>query len=106
MPFALIGFYANLLEINDQSNETLAGRPTLNATTVRVATRLHIMASNLARALDGLNNDRRFPIQPEIQLERLFMPDGRTLDQADPTPTSLQEVLLRLAGTTPRARSQ
>ena len=85
---------------------TLAGRPTVNTTKVRVAQRLRIMASSLAQALDGLNNNRKFPIQPEIQLERLFMPDGRTLDQADPTPTSLQEVLLRLAGTTPRARSQ
>jgi hypothetical protein len=96
VPFALIGFYANLLEINEQSKETLAGRPTVNSTTARVAARLQIMASSLAQALDGLNNDKKFPIQPEIRFESLFMPDGKTLNQADPTPTSLQEVLLRL----------
>jgi hypothetical protein len=106
VPFALIGFYANLLEINEQSKETLAGRPTVNATTGSVAKRLRIMASSLAQALDGLNNEKKFPIQPEIRFEGLFMPDGKTLNQADPAPTSLQEVLLRLAGVTPLGRTQ
>jgi hypothetical protein len=58
------------------------------------------MASNLAQALDGLNNDKKFPIQPEIQIDRLFMPDGQALSHANPVPTSLQDVLLRLAGIT------
>lgn len=106
LPMALIGFYANLLELNEQAKETLAGRPTVNVTNRSVAARLQIMASNLAQALDGLNNDRQFPIQPEIQLDRLFMPDAQALSLANPVPASLQDVLLRLAGITPPVRPQ
>jgi hypothetical protein len=102
VPLALIGFYANLLELNEQAKESLAGRPTVNVTNRSIAARVQIMASSLGQALDGLNDDKRFPIQPEIQLDTLFMPDGNTLRQADPIPTSLQEVLLRLAGIMPR----
>ena len=101
IPMALIGFYANLLELNEQAKETLAGRPTVNVTTRSIAARLQRMASSLAQAWDGLNNDKKFPIQPEIQLDRLFMPNGQPLSQANPVPTSLQDVLLRLAGITP-----
>jgi hypothetical protein len=84
IPMALIGFYANLLELNEQAKETLVGRPTVNATNRSIAARLQIMASSLAQALDGLNNDKKFPIQPEIQLDRLFMPTVKPL--AKPTP--------------------
>jgi len=94
----IIGFYSNLLELNDQAREALSGRPTVNTTHASVAARLHIMASNLAQALDGLNNDRRFPIPPDLHLDRLFMPDGRTVSQSENPPQSLQDVLLRLAG--------
>jgi hypothetical protein len=106
IPMALIGFYANLLELNEQAKETLAGRPTVNVTNRSVAARLHIMASNLAQSLDGLNNDRQFPIQPELQLDQLFMPDAQPLSLANPVPASLQDVLLRLAGMTPPVRPQ
>lgn len=97
---ALIGFYANVLELNDQARESMAGRPTVNATTESIAGRLHIMASNLSQALDGLNDDRKFPLQPEISLNDLIMPDGTPLSQATNVPQNLQEVLLRLAGIT------
>jgi hypothetical protein len=106
IPMALISFYANLLELNEQAKESLAGRPTVNVTDRSVAARLRIMASNLAQALDGLNNDKKFPMLPEIQLDQLLMPNGQTLSQANPAPTSLQDVLLRLAGITPPVRPQ
>jgi hypothetical protein len=103
---ALIGFYANLLELNDQAKEALAGGPTVNVTNRSVAARLQIMASSLAQALDGLNNDKQFPIQPELQLDCLFMPDAQALSQAKPVPTSLQDVLMRMSGITPAVRPQ
>jgi hypothetical protein len=98
---ALIGFYANLLELNEQTRETLSGRPTVNATSKSIAARLRMMAANLSQALDGLNADRKFPLQPEIHLDSLFMPDGKPLSQAVSVPKNLQEALLRLAGVTP-----
>jgi hypothetical protein len=98
---ALIGFYANLLELNEQAKETLSGQPTVNATSQSIAARLRVMASNLSQALDGLNSDRKFPLQPELRLDMLFMPDGKPLSQAANVPKNLQEALLRLAGITP-----
>jgi hypothetical protein len=98
---ALIGFYANLLEMNEQTRETLSGRPTVNTTSQSIAARLRMMAANLSQALDGLNADRKFPLQPEIRLDILFMPDGKPLSQAANVPKNLQEALLRLAVVTP-----
>jgi hypothetical protein len=95
---ALIGFYANLLELNTQSKEAMSGAPTVNATNQSVANRLRMMASNLSQALDGLNDDKKFGLQPEIRLDQLFMPDGRRASESQPVPASLQSVLLRLAG--------
>jgi hypothetical protein len=95
---ALIGFYANLLELNEQAKEALSGRPTVNATSESVAARLRIMAANLSQALDGLNGDKKFPIQQELQLDRLIMPDGKAISQSANPPKSLQDVLMRLAG--------
>jgi hypothetical protein len=40
--FALIGFYTNLLELNDQARESMQGRPTVELTNERLAFRLHI----------------------------------------------------------------
>jgi hypothetical protein len=87
-----------VLELNDQAREALAGRPTVNVTVESIAARLQLMASNLSQALDGLNDDVPMPIPPEIHLDRLFMPDGRLVSQAEHVPQSLQDVLLRLAG--------
>jgi len=95
---ALIGFYANLLELNEKAREVFSGQPTVNMTNQSIATRLRLMASNLSQALDGLNADRKFPLQPEIQLNDLFMPDGKPLSQSENVPKNIQEVLLRLAG--------
>jgi len=95
---AIIGFYTNVLELDDPSRESLAGRPTVNITSERIAARLHIMASNLSQALDGLNDDRKFPIAPDIDLEQVFMPDGRPVSRAENLPGNLQDLLLRLAG--------
>jgi hypothetical protein len=36
---ALIGFYANLLELNEQAKEAMSGRPTLNVTSQSIAAR-------------------------------------------------------------------
>src|SRR5437762_4593853 len=61
---ALIGFYGNLLELNDQAREALSGRLTVNVTSQSIAERLRVMASNLSHALDGLNDDRKIPVPP------------------------------------------
>jgi len=95
---AIIGFYSNVLELNEQAKEFMSGRPTVDVTNRSVAMRLRIMASNLAQAIDGLNSDRKFPIPQEIRLDEIFMPDGRAVSQSASTPQSLQDVLLRLAG--------
>jgi hypothetical protein len=108
---ALIGFYANLLEFNEQAKEALSGRPTANITAKTISVRLQKMASNLAHALDGVNNDLKLPIPPEIQVEALTKPDGKWF-AADPDgkwfaadidnrPKSLQDLLLGLAGESP-----
>lgn len=95
---AVIGFYSNLLELNDQAREALSGRLTVNVTNSSVAARLHLMASNLAHALDGLNRDRQFQVPPDLNLDQLFTPDGKVVSDSKTPPQSLQEVLLRLAG--------
>jgi hypothetical protein len=94
---AIIGFYSNVLELNEQAREAMSGRPTADVTTSSIAARLRIMASSLSQALDGLNDDRKFPIPHEIQLDKIFMPDGRTVSQSEHLPQNLQDVLLRLA---------
>lgn len=97
VPGPIIGFYSNLLELNDQSREAMAGRPTVNATTDSIAARLRRMALNLSQALDGLTGDVKIDIPPEIHLEDCIMPDGKPVSQASPRPTSLQELLRKLA---------
>ena len=95
---ALIGFYGNLLELNTQSKEALSGTPTVNATNQSVAARLQLMASNLSQALDGLNDDKKFNIQPEIQLDQLYMPDGTLVSLSRPIPTSSSRRSLSFSG--------
>jgi hypothetical protein len=94
----IITFYINILELNDQSREALAGRPTVNATSESIAARLHIIAATLSQVLDGLNADKKFPIFAEIQINKLYMPDGCILSKAEFIPENLQDVLLRIAG--------
>jgi hypothetical protein len=94
---AIIGFYTNLLEMNEQSKESMAGRPTVNATSASVVARLRVMAANISQALDGLNDDRKFPLTQELRLDQLFMPNGRVVSQAENVPQNLQDVLLRMA---------
>lgn len=98
VPGCIIGFYSNLLELNDQSREALAGRPTVNATTNSIAARLRRMALNLSQALDGLMGDAKMPVPPEIRLNDCIMPDGKPVSQASSAPTSLQELLRALGG--------
>jgi hypothetical protein len=95
---ALIGFYANILELNDMSRETMAGRPTGNADNQTISARFHKMAANLSQALDGLNDDRKFGVPEEFDLDTLISPDGRPLSQNAQVPRNLQDLLLRLAG--------
>jgi hydroxylamine reductase (hybrid-cluster protein) len=99
---AIIGFYSNLRELNDQAHEFLQNRPTVNATNESIAARLRLMSSNLSHAMDGLNKDRKFRIPQEIRLDQLFMPSGTPLSECQAVPENLQDVLLRLAGIVPR----
>jgi hypothetical protein len=48
---------------------------------------------------------QEIPLQPEIRLDQLFMPDGRRVSESQPIPTSLQGVLLRVAGLSPPANA-
>ena len=94
---AIITFHANLVELNEISKDVFdhkANRPEPGVT----ARRLQIMAANLSQAIDGLNADFRFPIPPEIQIDKLIMPNGTRLDHCRQVPRSIQEVLQRLAG--------
>lgn len=96
---AVITFYGNLLDLNDMSRENAAGRPTFGETSRTIARRIGIMCSNLAEAISGLNNEREFPILPELDFQNLITPDGRRIGQhALPAPRTLQGVLFRLAG--------
>jgi hypothetical protein len=63
---AIIGFYSNLRELDEQTKEELAGRPTVNVTCKSIAQRMQLMASNLAQALDGLNDDRKFSVPADL----------------------------------------
>jgi hypothetical protein len=49
---AVIGFYGNLLELNDMAMGPISGPRTIGENTGRVARRLQKMAINLAQALD------------------------------------------------------
>ena len=64
-----------------------------------IAERLRAMARNLAQALDGLNDNRRFPIPPGIDMDILYAADGNIFAIPGTPPVSyLQEALMRLAG--------
>jgi hypothetical protein len=95
---ALIGFYGNLLELNDMAIEPNSDPRTIGESVGGVARRLQNMSINLAQALDGLNADREFAVPPEIDLHQLVAPDGSAIGN-DPVPaTSLQALLRRLGG--------
>jgi hypothetical protein len=87
----------NLLELNDQSREALAGRPTHDVTSQSIAARLQLMAANLSQALDGLNADRKFGIPSDFKVELLCDPNGKLLYESADLPENLQDLLLRLA---------
>ncbi len=96
---SIITFYGNLLDMNDMSREHSAGRPTLGQTPSVVARKLGIMCSNLAEAISGLNEEREYPISPELSWPTLVVPGGQQLQtQPLPHPRTLQGVLFRLAG--------
>lgn len=95
---ALIGFYTNLLELNEQAREALSGKPTVNSTNKSIAARLQRMAANMSHALTGLNMGQKLPIRPEIQVELICAPDGKLLGESGDLPKDLHELLLRVAG--------
>jgi hypothetical protein len=95
---ALIGFYGNLLELNDQTREAVAGHLTVNVTSQSIAERLRVMASNLSQALDGLNNDQKIAVPADIDLNLLCAPKGKIFANSASLPNNLQDVLLKLAG--------
>ena len=98
---AVIGFYGNVLDLNELSTEAMNDRPTHGANYATIAERFQAMACHLADALDGLNADRRFPIARQ-DLPGLITPNGVTVANSTPTPTHLQDLLRVLGGRPPR----
>jgi hypothetical protein len=95
---AIVGFYTNLLELNAMSTEAVNGQLTVNQNALTIAARIRLMALNLAQALDGLNNDRGFPIPQEIVLHDLQNPRGVPVDQVATPPATIQQLLECLGG--------
>jgi hypothetical protein len=96
---AVIGFYGNVLDLNELSKEAMLGRPTADANQGTIAKRYQAMASHLAFALDGLRPNQPFPLTAEHNLMALFTPNRVTVGSIRPAPTSLQGLLRVLAGT-------
>ena len=88
---ALITFYANLHELNEIADESAAARHTIGLTSEAIARRFQMMAANLAEALDGLNNGRKFNATIASGT-KLIAPDGTIIENAD----SQQSLLLAL----------
>lgn len=94
---AVIGFYGNVLDLNELSREAMRERPTVGANYGTIARRFQTMATYLADSLDGLNPNRAFPIVGH-DLTELVTPNGSTIAGSGPVPTSLQELLRVLGG--------
>ncbi len=94
---ALIGFYGNVLDLNELSQEAIQGRQSVGETVGKVAGRFQAMAQYLAASLDGLNQDRAFPIVGQ-DLTTLVTPSGVTVASAGQAPTSLQQLLRTIGG--------
>jgi hypothetical protein len=99
---SVIGFYGNVLDLNELSNEAMQGRATIGANAGSIAERFQTMAVYLAESLDGLNSDRAFPIGDQ-DLTALITPSGATVAATGQAPTSLQQ-LLRVLGGKPARR--
>jgi hypothetical protein len=96
---AITGFYTNLLEFNERARVARSAQSPVDVTAQDIAERLRAMARNLAQALDGLNDNRRFPIPPGIDMDILYAADGNIFATPGTPPVShLQEALMRLAG--------
>jgi hypothetical protein len=100
---AVIGFYGNVLDLNELSKEAMQGRPTVGTNAGTIAGRFQTMAVYLADSLDGLNSDRAFPIIGH-DLTALVTPNAATVAATGQAPTSLQE-LLRVLGGQPARRA-
>jgi hypothetical protein len=93
---ALTSFYTNLLEFNEWER---SGLSSVDVTPQDIAGRLQTMAANLAQALDGLNDYRKFPMPSGIDVNILYTADGNIFATPGTPPVSyLQEALMRLAG--------
>jgi hypothetical protein len=99
---ALIGFYGNVLDLNELSKEAMQGRLTVGANVGTIAERLRTMAAYLATSLDELNNNRRFAIVGH-DLTALIAPDGTIIARAAQPPRTLQELLRAVGGQAARA---
>jgi hypothetical protein len=94
---AVIGFYGNVLDLIDLSEEAMRGRPTPGENVGTIAKRFQAMANYLADSLEGLNSNRAFPIVGH-DLTALVTPNGPTIAGSGAVPTSLQDLLRVLGG--------
>jgi len=95
--FALVEFYSLLLDFNDRAAKERRERDTWE----RAVARLRTMAANISRALHALPDHDTPPPMPDIDLDGLYMPDGKPVSQAESPPRNLLDLLLALAGPTP-----
>jgi hypothetical protein len=96
----VIGFYGNVLDLNELSEEAMHDRPTVGANHGTIAGRFQDMANGLALALDGLRPNRPFPIVGH-DLNALVTPNGATVAGSGTAPTTLQGLLRALGGQPP-----
>ncbi len=94
---AIVAFYGNVQDLNEMAAEAMHGRPTVDITHGKLAERFQVIAKYLAVALDGLTDNRAFPIPSGLpDLTRLITPSGATVASIE-TPATLQR-LLRIVG--------
>jgi hypothetical protein len=90
---AVITFYGNLYELNEIADEPAGGARTTNVDVAAFALRIRTMALSLSEALDGLNEDKKFPIPSTADLTAMVLPDGSSPASASGVPKNLQELL-------------
>jgi hypothetical protein len=100
---AIIGFYSNLLECNQRITNARSAHPVeadLSITSKAMAISLNKMASDLAKALSGLNNAAKLPIPSDLEVPILSTPQG-IIGNTERVPENLHDLLLRLTGPLP-----
>jgi hypothetical protein len=96
---ATINFYALLIQLNELSENAVArGQLNPNENNSTIASSFQRMASSLSQALDGLNNDYKYPIPEGTDVSLLATPRGIQVNQLNPQPQNLQDLLLAVSG--------